>query len=143
MDSVLTMLGGHKVFGRKVRTAYDLADAIENGLPRAAAVQLASHLDLTEGSLAKILGVSARTLQRSAATPKAKLTLVQGDRLYRLARLAAFAEEVFEDTTRAHEWLREPQFGLGNRIPLDLLRTEAGAQEVEDLLGRIEHGVFS
>ena len=50
---------------------------------------------------------------------------------------------MFEDSERAHRWLKEPQRGLGNRTPLSLLGTEAGAREVEDLLGRIEYGVFS
>jgi putative toxin-antitoxin system antitoxin component (TIGR02293 family) len=59
------------------------------------------------------------------------------------AVFAALAEEVLEDAGRAREWLHQPQRGLGNRIPLDLIRTEAGAREVEDLLGRIEYGVFS
>jgi putative toxin-antitoxin system antitoxin component (TIGR02293 family) len=71
------------------------------------------------------------------------LTPVESDRLYRLARLAALAEEVFEDLDRAREWLRQHQRGLGDRAPLDLMRTEVGAREVEDLLGRIEYGVFS
>lgn len=51
--------------------------------------------------------------------------------------------EVFENPDRARRWLREPQRALGNRVPLELLGTEAGAREVEDLLGRIEYSVFS
>jgi putative toxin-antitoxin system antitoxin component (TIGR02293 family) len=120
-----------------------MAEAIEGGLPRAAAQRLRQHLGLTERELAESLGISAKTLQRQSRQRDARLTPAQGDRLYRLARLAAFAEEVFEDPERARRWLREPQRGLGNRVPLDLLRTEAGAREVEDLLGRIEYGVYS
>ncbi len=40
-------------------------------------------------------------------------------------------------------WLRQPQFALGGRVPLEMLHTEAGTREVEDLLGRIEYGVIS
>ena len=64
-------------------------------------------------------------------------------RLYRFARLFALAEEVLEDKEQARDWLRSPQVGLNNRTPLDLMRTEAGAREVESLLVRIEHGVLS
>lgn len=50
--------------------------------------------------------------------------------------------KVFEDETNAKEWLRRPQIGLGGLIPLEMMRTEEGAKEVEDLLGRIEHGII-
>ena len=49
-------------------------------------------------------------------------------------------KEVFEDLERAREWLKSPQFALGGEIPLEYADTEPGAQIVEDLLGRIEHG---
>jgi uncharacterized protein (DUF2384 family) len=39
--------------------------------------------------------------------------------------------------------LRSPQIGLGGAVPLAYAETELGAREVEDLLGRIEYGVYS
>jgi uncharacterized protein (DUF2384 family) len=39
--------------------------------------------------------------------------------------------------------LRRPQPGLGGKIPLDLLVTQAGADEVETLLRRIEYSVYT
>jgi uncharacterized protein (DUF2384 family) len=32
---------------------------------------------------------------------------------------------------------------LGGRSPLDFAQTEPGAREVENVIGRLEHGVFS
>jgi putative toxin-antitoxin system antitoxin component (TIGR02293 family) len=121
----------------------EMAELIESGIPQVVARHLRERLKLTDRELAASLGISAKTLQRLAQRRGARLTPVQGDRLYRLARLAALAEEVFENLDRAREWLRQPQRGLGGRVPLDLIRTEVGAREVEDLLGRIEYGVFS
>jgi putative toxin-antitoxin system antitoxin component (TIGR02293 family) len=141
--AVVSVLGGPRALGRRVRTALDMAELIEHGIPQSVAQRLRGRLKLTERELALCLGVSAKTLQRLARRRRARLTAVQSDRLYRLARLAAFAEEVFERPDRALEWLRQPQRGLGDRVPLDLVRTEVGAREVEDLLGRIEYGVFS
>jgi putative toxin-antitoxin system antitoxin component (TIGR02293 family) len=40
-------------------------------------------------------------------------------------------------------WLKSPQKALGGKTPLEYSDTEPGAREVEDLLGRLEHGVFS
>ncbi len=48
--------------------------------------------------------------------------------------------EVFENEESARRWLKRPQIGLGGKVPLELLKTEAGAREVEDLLVRIDHG---
>lgn len=141
--SVLSVMGGSKVLGARVRSLLDLAELIERGVPRLAAERVRDRLGLSESELAQGLGVSTKTLQRLARHGAGRLTPSQGDRLYRIARLFAMAEDVFEDRDRARVWLRQPQRGLGNRVPLALLRTEAGAREVEDLLGRIEYGVFS
>lgn len=140
-QQVVEVMGGKRVLGRTVRNQLELAELIEQGLPRAAVQNLRERLHLTDQELSASLGVSTKTLQRQAR--QARLNPVQGDRLYRLARIVALAEEVFENPDRARRWLREPQRGLGNRVPLELLGTEAGAREVEDLLGRIEYGVFS
>lgn len=51
---------------------------------------------------------------------------------------------LFENNYHATtEWLNTPVKGLGGRLPVDLLDTEDGAQTVLDLIGRLEHGVFS
>ncbi|MEN8260787.1 MAG: antitoxin Xre/MbcA/ParS toxin-binding domain-containing protein [Pseudomonadota bacterium] len=142
-QDTLDVLGGVRTLGRHVHSQLDLAELIMLGLPRKAALAVRARLKLSEKELAFSLGVSPRTLQRQAKAEIERLNPAQGDRLYRLARIVAFAEEVFEDRERAHRWLREPQRGLGNRVPLDLLQSEVGAREVEDLLGRIEFGVFS
>jgi putative toxin-antitoxin system antitoxin component (TIGR02293 family) len=53
------------------------------------------------------------------------------------------AVEVLESEENARQWLTSPQFGLGGEVPLEYAGTEVGAREVEDLLGRIEYGVYS
>ncbi|MGH7857479.1 MAG: antitoxin Xre/MbcA/ParS toxin-binding domain-containing protein, partial [Candidatus Binatia bacterium] len=63
--------------------------------------------------------------------------------LYRLARVGAMAVRVLGSEEKAGRWLHRPNRALGNESPLSLLDTAIGAREVEDLLGRIEHGVVS
>lgn len=137
------MLGGARLLGRQVRSTLELADLIEKGVPRKAAEWVRERIGISEPEFARSLGVSAKTLQRQAKSKLSRLSPSQGDRLYRLARIVALADEVFEDPDRTRHWLHEAQRGLGSRVPFALLQTEAGAREVEDLLGRIEHGVFS
>lgn len=70
-----------------------------------------------------------------------KLTAEQSDRLLRVARVIAAAEEVFGTQDKAGLWLRRPTTALDGEQPLDLLDTEEGAREVETLLMRISHGI--
>ncbi|PWC16956.1 hypothetical protein DDT56_09335 [Brenneria corticis] len=43
----------------------------------------------------------------------------------------------------AYRWLSLPVKGLGHVVPISRIATESGALEVLDLIGRLEHGVFS
>jgi putative toxin-antitoxin system antitoxin component (TIGR02293 family) len=61
----------------------------------------------------------------------------------RLMRIAALAREVLEHDEKAEHWLTHSQPSLDQRRPIDLARSERGAREVEILLLRIEHGVYS
>jgi putative toxin-antitoxin system antitoxin component (TIGR02293 family) len=61
----------------------------------------------------------------------------------RVARITAHAERVFGKKEKAHHWLREPSRTLGGAVPLDLLKTEAGAILVEQTLHRIDYGMLA
>jgi putative toxin-antitoxin system antitoxin component (TIGR02293 family) len=68
----------------------------------------------------------------------------ESDRLLRVSRVFARAIELFEgDDRAARHWLSTPQRALGGAVPLTLAKTKVGAREVERLVGRLEHGVFS
>ncbi|MBL1458452.1 MAG: DUF2384 domain-containing protein [Methylophaga sp.] len=58
-------------------------------------------------------------------------------------KLFARAVEVLGNERDALHWLQTPKRALNKQIPLQLIETDGGQQEVLDLLGRIEHGVFS
>jgi putative toxin-antitoxin system antitoxin component (TIGR02293 family) len=71
------------------------------------------------------------------------LTPEQSDRLVRVARVIAAAEATFGAREKAAMWLRRTTARLAGEAPLDRLDTDAGAREVEILLGRIAHGIAS
>ncbi|MEZ8612502.1 antitoxin Xre/MbcA/ParS toxin-binding domain-containing protein [Vibrio sp. 10N.222.51.C8] len=54
------------------------------------------------------------------------------------AALALFGSE-----EAANQWLKHPVRGLGNKRPIDLRSTAEGTKAVLNLIGRLEHGVFS
>ena len=66
----------------------------------------------------------------------------ESDRVYRAARLVAQAEEVLGDLARAARWFKAPNRALGHARPLDLLDTDIGSRQVEEVLGRVDAGVY-
>jgi len=119
----------------------EIIDAVQHGLGIGEMEDLRSMLDLPIEGLASKLGISKATLHRRKAA--GRLDPAESDRLVRFARLMGKAIEVMESKENARKWLNSPQVGLGGAVPLDYAETEVGAREVEDLLGRIEYGVYS
>jgi putative toxin-antitoxin system antitoxin component (TIGR02293 family) len=111
------------------------------GLPVQELEDLQASLDVPMEKLFPMLGISKATLHRRKAD--GRLGPAESDRVVRFARLMGKAIEVMESEENARQWLTSPQFGLGGAVPLDYAETEVGAREVEDLLGRIEYGVYS
>jgi putative toxin-antitoxin system antitoxin component (TIGR02293 family) len=133
-----TIIG--KVISQAVAPA-GLIAMIEKGLSVTELNELQVSLDLPMEKLAAQLGISTATLHRRKL--QGKLGPMESDRVVRFARLMAKAVEVLESEENARQWLRSPQVGLGGAVPLDYAGTEVGAREVENLLGRIEYGVYA
>ena len=126
----------------KVREIGRWHERILAGLEFKAVDKIKTHAGLTDPELARLLGISEATLRRARAAGSA-LDSATSDRLYRLSKILAVAEEVLADAEHAMTWLRRPQPGLGGLVPLELLVTQAGADEVETLLRRIDFGVYT
>lgn len=114
---------------------------IRRGLPMAEFEALRAMLDTSAEQLAEHLAMSRSTLVRRRKA--GRLDPLESDRLVRFARLFARAHEVFEDASAARGWLRAPARALAFSTPMEFAETETGGREVEDLLGRIEYGVFT
>ena len=88
------------------------------------------------------LVVPKRTLARRKAANE-PLTIEETDKALRLDRIAEQAERVFGEPAKAHRWLRKAKRELKGETPLAYLASEAGARVVEEMLFRIEHGIFA
>jgi len=141
LPTVLRILGVREALARELRSSSDLRGRILEGLPYAAAESVMLELDLDSVEMSEALNVSRRTLSRRK--DEKRLHPDESDRLYRVARIAARAEEVFGGKEKAAAWLRRANRALGGDQPLALVRTDLGALQVEEVLGRIEHGVAS
>lgn len=133
-----------KILGLKAKSREEsLINIVHRGLPVAAFDAVGSYTGLTREALSGATAISMRTVQRRAAGDKNRLQPDESDRLTRVARLYAFAEDVLGSREAAIAWMRAPNRALDDAIPLSYLDTEIAAREVEDLLGRIRYGVFS
>ncbi len=141
--AIAHLLGGRSVLGRTVRTDSELIAAVRDGLPFLALRHLFDEFastDLAVQEMYSLVG-SPRTLQRKQAA-RTRLTAAESDRVARVARVLARAEEAIGDKARARLWLTEPTAALGGRRPVELLDSDLGTGQVERVLGRIEHGVY-
>ena len=58
--------------------------------------------------------------------------------------LGVFCRRIYcELQEAARRWLLTPQRALVGAIPLEIAKTEVGAREGEQIIGRLEQGVFT
>jgi len=124
-----------------IATVRQQIDRMQAGLSFRAVTNLQKALDLPLATMATVLGMSRATLHRRKI--QGKIDPDESERLMRYQRLLKKAEDVFGDVESARTWMTTKQPGLGKAAPLEFARTEIGAREVENLLGRIEYGVYS
>jgi putative toxin-antitoxin system antitoxin component (TIGR02293 family) len=125
----------------KAKHPHELIRRIQRGLPFSDLKVLQDSIDMPFEQLAAKLSISRSTLQRRKAA--GRLSPDESDKVMRYSRLLHQAADFFGDIEKARAWLKHPQYGLGGAVPLDYARTEAGAREVENLLGRMKYGVYS
>jgi putative toxin-antitoxin system antitoxin component (TIGR02293 family) len=141
-EYVIDVLGGASVFrGRTLPTSTELRARIREGLPYRSLESVRERLRLSVPETTTVLHMPARTLARRRQTRK--LDPDESDRLYRIARVAGHAVSVFGAEDKAATWLRRPNRALHGERPIHLLDTDIGAQQVEDILGRLEYGIVA
>lgn len=120
----------------------ELVGHLDEGFSYEELEHLRENVGLSRGELAGLIRVPARTLDRRRR--EGRLQPEESDRLLRLARVFGAAVELFEgDVEAAKEWLSSSQRALGGMAPFDMAKSDVGSREVEGLIGRLEHGVFS
>jgi putative toxin-antitoxin system antitoxin component (TIGR02293 family) len=130
-----------KMSSAKAKHPSELIRKIQKGLRFSELETLQTSIGMPFEQLAAKLAISRSTLQRRKAA--GRLSPDESDKVLRFARLLEHATDVFGDVDKARAWLKHPQYGLGGAVPLDYAETEIGAREVDNLLGRIDYGVYS
>jgi len=131
-----------RTLGISAKSSGELIRQVERGFSFAALRNMGTRSGITISRLAEIIGIPERTLARRKAG--GRLTSDESERLLRIARVFEKAVDLFEGHgAEALDWLTSPKKALENQVPLVYSRTELGAREVENLIGRLQYGVFS
>jgi putative toxin-antitoxin system antitoxin component (TIGR02293 family) len=136
-EAVYRKLGGDHVLGREVASEADLAQVVLARIPLPAVASVQNG-GFSEREIERFV-IQGRT-RRHRRDRREPLTVEESDRLVRLARLQALAEDVFGDAEKASRWLRQGLPVLNAQAPLELARTEAGARLIEQILAKVDWG---
>ncbi len=117
-----------------------LIGAVRRGLPYGTFERLQDALGTSAQTLAGLIGLPVRTLNKRKH--EGRFSTEESDDLVRVARVVSRTFGFFSEPAAARAWLGAPEMALDGETPLSLLDTEVGAQEVLQLLGQLEHGVF-
>ena len=130
------------LLGMNYKNTAQLIQAIDQGFSFATLERVRRETGLPMKMLADSIGISERTLTRRKK--ERRLTPTESDRLVSVSRLLSLATDLFSgDREKALRWFLAPSPALGNTSPLEMAVTVTGSREVENLIGRLEHGVFS
>jgi putative toxin-antitoxin system antitoxin component (TIGR02293 family) len=128
--------------GLNASNTSELMRQIERGFSFETLLRLEANSGVSLTLLASLIGIPKRTLARRRAA--GKIEPDESERLLRVSTLFEKCVEQFEgDVPSAVNWLTSPKRALSHQPPLLYARTELGASEVEELMGRLEHGVVS
>ena len=139
---VVTAPPGARALGIAGINPADLVREIRKGFPFESLARLATLIALPREKLAHFVGIAPRTLSRREA--EGRLSPEESDRVLRASAIFEMAVGLFEgDIAAARHWLLSPQVALGGEVPMEFAATGVGAREVENVIGRLEHGVFT
>ena len=145
LQQVYSLLGGRRVLSHEPTTRLEIHELLLEGLPSQAVGCLVESFELLRqpDAIEAALGISYRTIQRHRLDAAKHLSLEQSGRVWEFAELLARATSVLGSRQEAQQWLLRPAIALEQRRPLDLMSTSEGRRMVEELLDRLEFGVYT
>lgn len=122
-------------------TSFQKMRIIRKGVSKIYLEKLKQTAELDYDSLATALSVTRATLinKKGEDTFSDQIS----ERIVALADLYSYGYEVFGDKSSFHAWMFMPNQALGGLTPFSIIDNQYGRQEVHNLLGRIEYGVYS
>ncbi len=133
---------GKKHLKSKVESPFDFIQIASKGVSADVIQNFRIHFNLSHDLTANMLNISAPTLYRWTRSNK-NLERNFSIKLFEITDLFLYGSEVFGNDSNFFKWLNLPNTALGGMEPIDLIEMPDGVSKVKDIIGRIEHGVYS
>jgi putative toxin-antitoxin system antitoxin component (TIGR02293 family) len=135
-------LGLSNAAAKNLTTYFDFINLSNTGITKASINTLADHIGITRKFISEnIFDISVKTMERKEN--REKLNKKISSHALEIAKLLQHAYSVFRDEEKVKRWLNRENRALNNMKPVELLDTLSGLVLVDDVLGRIEEGVYS
>ena len=140
-DRIISVLGGSSNLKETINSDLDLITISRRGLPKSVIITISSLLGISMEKMSDLIHISHRTIQRKS--PEDLLNVYSTEQVLEIAQVISRGIEVFNSLEIFTKWLHQDIRYLNFQKPLDYLDTSFGTKMVLDILGRIEHGVYS
>ena len=122
-------------------TAIEKMQVVKQGISKADLEGFKERIGMDYDQLAVTLSVARATLINKKGSEKFNSAV--SEKIVGLADIYSYGYEVFEDVDRFNRWIFSPNRALGGESPFDLLDNQYGREEVKNIIGRIDYGVYS
>ena len=126
----------------KIESPYDFIHIASKGLNANVIRNFRIYFNIPLQTTARMLNVSEPTIYRWTRANK-PLERNFSVKLFEITDLFLYGSEVFGGKENFFKWLNLPNTALGGMEPQELIEIPGGVSKVKDLIGRIEHGVYS
>ncbi|WP_018613562.1 type II RES/Xre toxin-antitoxin system antitoxin [Segetibacter koreensis] len=137
----LTILNGAAKKPESRMTSFEKISMIKEGISKKDLENLKDKAGFDYNQLSKVLSVARATLINKKGNDRFDMNL--SEKIVSVADIYSYGYEVFEDETKFNDWIFRTNRSLGGQAPYDLLDSQYGREEVKNLIGRIDYGVYS
>ncbi len=138
----LRVVLGKKYIKSRVESQYDFIHIASKGINANVIKNFRTYFNLSKMRAAEFLSISEPTIYRWTKSNK-KLERNFSVKLFEISELFLLGSEIFGNKERFFKWLNLPNTALGGMEPRELVEIPEGVSKVRNILGRIEHGVYS
>lgn len=121
--------------------ANQISKRVDHGLPFEEFDKLTSSTIFGQEEWSEILGISERTFLRIKQDKK-PFTSLQSSIIIEVISLYQVGLKLFGNRPNFERWLKEKNLGIGGLVPKKLFRNYFTRQQVREILGQYEHGIF-
>ncbi|WP_395042859.1 antitoxin Xre/MbcA/ParS toxin-binding domain-containing protein [Flavobacterium sp.] len=114
---------------------------LHSGLKKTNLENLKSRAELDYDKLSIALSVTRATLINKKGNETYSDTV--SERILALSDLYSYGYKVFEDEAKFNDWMFRANKALAGKTPYDIVDNQFGREEIKNLIGRIEYGVYS